>query len=610
MFKWVVVMLLIFAGAGLLGHVPVYAESGSFQVPEVNDHFDKVKSGPAPAPSKAVTEAKNENHSFWKEMKDGVSSLWSRTKQKISAAWQKTKEAFAEAWDWIAKVCDRFARVVVDGLSAAWDWVWKYKGYILFTVVIIVGVVLCFIAPPLGASVLGGAITSFGISVLLNGGKIDQSTFLEGGIGGVLGLCGMGFSAALERGLGWLGVKMLPYLSRFKTAGALMEKGSRWISRFPKAMQKLFSRKIVIGAGEGAGTTIVDDWLHGRKFSFKRVLAGALTGGLLVGGYHLMEPVIQPAVQMVKASVQKQTGPVLAKLEKYLARSADPCFGYQPMPKYFAAAEGPLHCFRPGSGPKDVISYSDQLDPHGWASPTQKITPELLAKQTQGLSTEAEKSRKKLIEEIIELVGTENKDKATKQLTAKGYSKNKANSIVKFRDSLLDGGKNFATAKVEIAGISEHELKAYSGKNIPIFEEGWVKEVPRDKFKFDYVKAKEGQEEVYPMDYQPDENENIGHGRQYDSEPKILEYISSKLGNSPGKEGDRLILFTERRTCPGCQGKNRKLIKADNQVGEYDGSIDQFSKLHPKIEVIVYDGEGRRLILKGGKVVTPKKQEG
>ncbi|MBH8599606.1 hypothetical protein [Thermoactinomyces sp. CICC 10523] len=51
-------------------------------------------------------------------------------KGTVSSAWNKTKEVCSEAWDWICNVCDKIAKVVVDGLSAAWNWIVKYKEYI------------------------------------------------------------------------------------------------------------------------------------------------------------------------------------------------------------------------------------------------------------------------------------------------------------------------------------------------------------------------------------------------------------------------------------------------------------------------------------------------
>ncbi|WP_419179848.1 hypothetical protein [Polycladomyces zharkentensis] len=83
--------------------------------------------------------------------------------------------------------------------------------------------------------------------------------------------------------------------------------------------------------------------------------------------------------------------------------------------------------------------------------------------------------------------------------------------------------------------------------------------------------------------------------------------MSAKVGyNNPGKKGDKLIIYTERKACPGCQGQNRQYINPDGSTRDepYFGVIDQFSKRHPNIEVIVYDGEGRKLVLMGGKPVT------
>ncbi|MBN2910564.1 DUF4244 domain-containing protein [Polycladomyces sp. WAk] len=266
---------------------------------------------------------------------------------------------------------------------------------------------------------------------------------------------------------------------------------------------------------------------------------------------------------------------------------------------------GPTHDKKDSSlGNGNYIEYNSERDQHGWLTPKKPPTKEQLAKQTEGLSTLAENEREKLKNELIERVGLEEDKDARKKLKAMGYSNSEIRKILQLRYKMMKSSNNIATAKVEIQGVDLHELKAYSGKNVPGFDEGWVKE--QDKPSFEYVKAKEGEESVSSIDREG-ETEEIGHERYNDTEAKILELVSAKLGyDNPGKKGDKIILYTERKTCPGCQGQNRQYINPDGSTRDdpYYGVIDQFSKRHPNIEVIVYDGEGRKLVLMGGKPVT------
>ncbi|MFC7441172.1 deaminase domain-containing protein [Laceyella putida] len=114
--------------------------------------------------------------------------------------------------------------------------------------------------------------------------------------------------------------------------------------------------------------------------------------------------------------------------------------------------------------------------------------------------------------------------------------------------------------------------------------------------------AKEGKEDVFSSDYKGNSKE-IGHYRGLDSEVKIVEYLASKLGGNRNAKG-QVVIFTEKRACASCQGQGRKLITEEGE-DVYNGVIDQFSEMYPNIEVVVYDAEGRKLILKGGKPFKP-----
>ncbi|MBN2909194.1 hypothetical protein JQC72_06615 [Polycladomyces sp. WAk] len=156
---------------------------------------------------------------------------------------------------------------------------------------------------------------------------------------------------------------------------------------------------------------------------------------------------------------------------------------------------GPTHDKKDSSlGNGNYIEYNSERDQHGWLTPKKPPTKEQLAKQTEGLSTLAENEREKLKNELIERVGLADDNETFTKLKNMGYSRKQADNIIRLRNKFLQASNNIATAKVEIQGVDLHELKAYSGKNVPGFDEGWVKEPDKPSFK--YVKAKEGEESV------------------------------------------------------------------------------------------------------------------
>ncbi|WP_198059872.1 hypothetical protein, partial [Thermoactinomyces sp. CICC 10521] len=159
-YRFMIIVLLTFVGVGILGSGQVQASGGSFNVPQVNDHFEKVQKGPAPEKEPSLSQEPQKEHGTWDWLTKPLKSAWNSTKETVSSAWNKTKEVCSEAWDWICNVCDQMTKVVVDGLSSAWDWIVKYKEYVAFTAVVIVGIALCLV-PPLGEEILAGVALSF-----------------------------------------------------------------------------------------------------------------------------------------------------------------------------------------------------------------------------------------------------------------------------------------------------------------------------------------------------------------------------------------------------------------------------------------------------------------
>ncbi|MBH8609262.1 hypothetical protein [Thermoactinomyces sp. CICC 10521] len=325
---FIIVFLFAFVGIDILGSSQVYASGGSFNVPQVNDHFEKVKQGPAPEKESSLSQTPQKEHGTWDWLTKPVSHAWKWTKETVSSAWNKTKEFCSKAWDWICKVCDQITKVVVDGLSSAWDWIVKYKEYVAFTAVVIVGIALCLV-PPLGEEILAGVALSFIMSVLMNGGKIDKNTFMDAAIGGLLGPIGDGIAVGVSRGLAsGIGRKLLTGVAESRVFGPLVRYGGKLISKLPGPFQKIFSKAGFIGSVEGAGTSIADDLLHGRKINWKMAFFAGLFGAGMVGVVSFAQPVIDKATASIK--------PLLAKIP--IVKNLDNCFAYNQSPGYFAIA--------------------------------------------------------------------------------------------------------------------------------------------------------------------------------------------------------------------------------------------------------------------------------
>jgi hypothetical protein len=54
-YRFMIIVLLTFVGVGILGSGQAFASGNSFNVPHVNDHFEKVQQDPAPMKEAPVT---------------------------------------------------------------------------------------------------------------------------------------------------------------------------------------------------------------------------------------------------------------------------------------------------------------------------------------------------------------------------------------------------------------------------------------------------------------------------------------------------------------------------------------------------------------------------
>ncbi|MBH8585363.1 hypothetical protein [Thermoactinomyces sp. CICC 10520] len=238
------------------------------------------------------------------------------------------------------------AEVVIDTMSTAWEWVKKYKEYIAFAGVLILGIVLCIFATPLGRAVLSGMALSFVISMVLNGWEINKMTFLEVAIGGILGLVGGGITAGASRGLAsGIGQKLIMGAKNSKVLGPVLRGGQKLVSKLPAPLQKMFGKGGAIGAVEGAGTSVADDILHGRKINWKNAILAGIFGAGSVAVVHFAQPAINKAV----ASLE----PVLAKtpIVKNVFNKVGDCVAVRQTGRYHALIDIPFsNCFHAPDG--------------------------------------------------------------------------------------------------------------------------------------------------------------------------------------------------------------------------------------------------------------------
>ncbi|MBA4496552.1 DUF2974 domain-containing protein [Paenactinomyces guangxiensis] len=132
--RFVIIVLFLFVGAGIFGLGEVYATGGgSFNVPEINDDFNKGNQGPAPQQEKPVNPPPQEEKGFWDSVGDAVtgawdwttdtiSSAWDSTTEAVTGAWNATTDAISSAWDWTTEAVTDAWNATTDAISSAWDW--------------------------------------------------------------------------------------------------------------------------------------------------------------------------------------------------------------------------------------------------------------------------------------------------------------------------------------------------------------------------------------------------------------------------------------------------------------------------------------------------------
>lgn len=543
--QWVPVLIfiLLISTGILISGGEVYA-NGGFEVPKINDHFDEVNPGPQLQTPESVTQPAKEESGIWDQVTEPISKGFNWIGEKVSGAWEKTKEFCAEAWNELVEFFHKMAEVIVDSLSAVWDWIVKYKEYIAFTGVVILGIVLCFVAPPLGAAVLSGVALSFIISVALNDGKIDKTTFLEGAIGGLLGLCGMGIAGGLTRGLATgLGQKLITGLANSKVLGPILLKGSKLISKLPSPLQKIFTKAGLVGGVEGAGTSIVDDKLHGRSINWKMAIFSGLIGAATVGVVAFAQPVIDKTTAAFK--------PIIEKIP--IVKNLDDCFAYQHQPTLnfvFANADLPvgkvIKCLTNGNGKvktNENITYS--ADKH-LLDRKQQLEQELKDVDEMEDLTEAQKKElKEPVEAELKKVNDELDKIASEKMKEKALAKTKkeandANWVsLQHKGNTKDGRK---AKHVPKSNWDEDDLLDYSSGGKPALYHPKLSDPSNN-----YRRLEEFERKAWETGIEVDAS---GKGVRY----KIVKY-DKPIGASEGKKSYWLrIELTGSEASPSIHG--------------------------------------------------------
>ncbi|MEK4799362.1 deaminase domain-containing protein [Thermoactinomyces sp. FSL K6-2592] len=487
-YRFMIIVLFAFLGISILGSGQVFASGSSFNVPHVNDHFEKVQQGPAPTKEAPVTPTPQKE----KEHGDGnwLSKAWNWTKETVSSAWNKTKEVCSEAWDWICNVCDQITKVVVDGLSSAWDWIKENIVTIGVTigliVLVIVAVVLIVAGGEfvLGAVVISGASLAEGIltGIVISGlfswltgndflgpEMLSDMLFggLSGGIGGVVGsyatssIAGSGFVSWLGSKISWLG----------------------------EAFPKIFGGAV----GSGTGQTFFD-WFKTGKVNFRNTVVATIFGGLFA---------------FTSWSISEHSGSILSKITdipiptlevRVLEASGS---GYKiPSISFGKITVGDTEF---GTWLQKFASNGDDITGTNKDSVTGKVF------KTRPLDS-------KVDADIINRV---------KELRAALPSKYKKSG-------------NFAIAEVHVSGISKTEFYAHS--SIDELTGTLSERVPDIS-----LKPKNPIFKAYPA---PNKNGDI-FLRDSDTEYKILNDIAARLGDNTKATGE-IKLFTELDTCASC----------------------------------------------------------
>jgi hypothetical protein len=122
----------------MLNNGYAYASGGSFNVPKVNNHFDKVQPGPGPTkePSVTQTQPAEKKQGIWDSIGNIFSSAWNGIKDATVSVGRAVKDAAVAAWDWTKNAVVSTWNWTKDTATKAWNWVKATTTRILVTTVV------------------------------------------------------------------------------------------------------------------------------------------------------------------------------------------------------------------------------------------------------------------------------------------------------------------------------------------------------------------------------------------------------------------------------------------------------------------------------------------
>jgi phage-related protein len=106
--------------SSVLSTGPVYATGGGgFEIPEINEDFNKVKPAPAPPKETNIAETKQEK-GFWKSMSDSIVSSWNQLKKGVSDSWNQLKNGVSNAWNKLQNGAVKYWNKLKNGVKNTW----------------------------------------------------------------------------------------------------------------------------------------------------------------------------------------------------------------------------------------------------------------------------------------------------------------------------------------------------------------------------------------------------------------------------------------------------------------------------------------------------------
>jgi DNase/tRNase domain of colicin-like bacteriocin len=346
---FIIVFLFAFVDISILGSGQAFASGSSFNVPHVNDHFEKVQQGPAPTKETQINPApsKNTKPSLWDRFTATCKDALNWYKKKLydnrkwvenleHRAWEKAKKG-----DWLAGILaiillvqvvkTSFSVGVLRGLR---DTV-KGIGYmILHPIKTIEGIIEAFSHPvETGKAVWKFISESFKRDVI-NGDASSRAEWVGYVVGSLVGAKGVDKLGKLSK------VAMLSKVSKVSRASKMGQLGriGRGINAVQKGARKL---RIPQTASKVRGSlSTLRKMILGNKVAASVITVVSITAGLIALD---PEAVVQVFNKIIVAA-EKNEVPLVSKL-KPVGKEVSDCFTYQQQPQgYFANIQFP-NCF-------------------------------------------------------------------------------------------------------------------------------------------------------------------------------------------------------------------------------------------------------------------------